>query len=82
MNSRIDTGDELRELLGGLLGMPADALDEHSSLDNVAAWDSLAHLTIVLAIESEYGVSVSAPEALRLRSVGEIRRYLAARGVA
>jgi acyl carrier protein len=73
--------DPLHQLLGTVLGVPPDTIGEDSSPENLPNWDSLAHLTVVLALESEYGLSVPGQDAVMLRSVALIRRYLQDRGV-
>ncbi|HEX8694368.1 MAG TPA: acyl carrier protein [Longimicrobium sp.] len=59
---------------------PARVSDETSNADT-PGWDSLAHINLVLALESTYGVSLSVEEALEATSVGAIKRVLARRGV-
>jgi acyl carrier protein len=60
---------------------PSDVSDETRNAD-VEAWDSLGHMTLVVELESEYGVSFSADEVLQMTSVGAIKRVLGERGVA
>jgi acyl carrier protein len=40
------------------------------------AWDSLAHATLVAAIESEFGVSIDIAEALEMTSFEATRQIL------
>ncbi len=48
-------------------GMTADDLDE---------WDSLSHITLVLAVEREFGVKLKAAEVGSLANVGEMLKLL------
>lgn len=73
--------DRLCRTLAALLGVPAEGLDDDASPDTVSEWDSLSHLNLVMALESEFGVSLSAEDALQMRNVAAIRRLLGARGV-
>lgn len=47
---------------------------------NTPAWDSLAHVTLVAAVESEFGVSVDTAESLGLTSFAAVRLFLEERG--
>jgi acyl carrier protein len=44
-------------------------------------WDSLAHTTLVFAIESEFGVSFSAQETERITSFASARLLLEEKGL-
>lgn len=73
--------DRLVQALASVLGVAPAVLDDSASPASIPAWDSLNHLNVVLAVESEFGVSLSVEDALEMRSVGAIRRLLDARGV-
>ena len=45
------------------------ALNENSSTDTIEAWDSLKHLTLILSLEEEFGISIPDEE------VGELVNY-------
>lgn len=68
--------------MAAVLGVPAEALIDEASPETVSDWDSMAHLNVVMALESEFGVSLSAEDALEMRNVAAIRRVLQIRGVA
>jgi acyl carrier protein len=42
-------------------------------------WDSLSHITLVLAVEKEFGLRLSAAQVGNLKNVGEMIRVLAQR---
>jgi acyl carrier protein len=73
--------DRLCRTISAVLGVPADSLSDDASPDTVAEWDSMGHLNLVMALESEFGVSLSAEDALGMRNVAAIRRLLRGRGV-
>jgi acyl carrier protein len=83
MNDRARAaGDPVSRVVACALGLAPDAVDEHSSPDTLTAWDSLGHLAIILALESEFGVQLPTEDAVSLRSVAVIRDYLESHGVA
>ncbi len=47
----------------------------------VESWDSLAHVSLMLAIEGEFGISIDVLDQVTLTSYPAIRRYLEERGV-
>lgn len=59
-----------------------DALELHpgTSADDIDAWDSLLHITLVLAVEKEFSIRLSAAEAGLLANVGELESLISARG--
>jgi acyl carrier protein len=67
--------------MAAVLGVPAEWLTDDASPETTSEWDSMSHLNLVMALESEFHVSLSAEDALEMRSVAAIRRLLRARGV-
>lgn len=55
------------------------ALDPATSAKDIEAWDSLMHITLVLAVEREFKIRLSAKEAGTLANVGELLALIAAR---
>ena len=52
-------------------------LTEDLDASKVPEWDSLNHISLVVAIESEFGVELSAQELATLRNVGDMAQLLA-----
>jgi acyl carrier protein len=71
--------DALREVMATVLRVPADSIGPDSSMDTVPGWDSLRHLTLVLALEDEFGVQIPDEEAGSITSYPLIRLVLAER---
>ena len=62
------------------MGVPAEMLSEASSPDSVESWDSLRHMSMVLALEEEFGVRFSDEQIMVLSSIGAILTTLAELG--
>jgi acyl carrier protein len=80
------TGDRslrqrLYETLAGVFNVPAEALDDSSSPETIETWDSLNHLNLVMAIETEFGLTLSPEDTLDMRNVALIETILRDRGV-
>jgi len=54
--------EEIKELLSEAIGLEPDEINESSHIDNVSGWDSMAHLKLVIGIESRYGAQLSPNE--------------------
>jgi len=66
---------EAKALLAQALGAPADIGDD-ASIANTPAWDSLAHVRLMLAIEQRLGRALASDEAARIESVGDVAALL------
>src|SRR5437867_10692879 len=73
--------DRLYRTIAGVIGVGAETLDEDSSPETVPSWDSLNHLNIVMALEGEFGISLSVNDTLEIHNVGAIRSILGKYGV-
>ncbi len=71
----------LIELVANVLNVPANTLDAQSGPANQTHWDSLAHVTIVAAIEGSYGISLTMPEILAIKNIGDLVAALERHGV-
>ena len=70
----------LTELVASVLNVPVSTLDAQSGPANQPAWDSLAHITIVAAVESSYGISLTMPEILAIKNIGDLAAVLKRHG--
>jgi acyl carrier protein len=59
-----------------VLDIAPETITLETSPDAVASWDSLGHLNLVMALEEEFGITLSPEDAIAMRSVGEICRVL------
>jgi acyl carrier protein len=72
----------LEDVVAAVLELPADSLTDGSSSENVMAWTSLRHVTLLIEIEIEFDIRFSNAEMTTMRSLGDIRATLAQKGVA
>ena len=73
--------EKLLQILADTLGLDVSTLGETTSMENTAAWDSVAHLNLVLSLEQAFGQRFSPDEFMQMQSVAAIQRTLAAHGV-
>ena len=66
----------LQQVMAAVLEVPADSIGPATDMDTVEAWDSLRHLTLVLALEEEFGVHIPDEEAGSITSYPLVRLVL------
>ncbi len=72
--------DGLREVLLNVLEV--DSISEADSAETVASWDSVRHLSLILALEERFGVRFDTDEIPALISVRRIQEALERRNAA
>jgi acyl carrier protein len=73
--------DRLLDVFSRCLDIPAANLDDEISPGNTPAWDSLAAMELVTAIEDDFDVRLKTSEIMKMRSIGLARSVLRANGV-
>ena len=74
--------NRVSEIVSDVLQVDGDAITPDSSPENVASWDSVQHLNLVLALEDEYGLQFLPEEMDQMKTVGEIAQLVAAKRAA
>ncbi len=67
---------QLVEIVSGIINIPTSDLNMESGPLNQSAWDSLAHVTIVAAVEETYNISLSMPEILSIKSISDLDKAI------
>jgi acyl carrier protein len=62
----------LTELFQGVFGDEGMVLTPQTSADQVAGWDSVKMVTIILGVEQHFGVKLRSREVDRLKNVGDL----------
>jgi acyl carrier protein len=75
------TEQRLLAIFRGVLELPLDSDPTTAVQGQTPTWDSLAHVSLVAAIEGEFGVAIDAGDSLSLTSYGATRQFLADLGV-
>lgn len=63
--------NEMNNVVGDILDLPDLALSRDISAKDVDGWDSLAHISIIVAMEKEFSVKFSLAEVKALKTVGD-----------
>lgn len=67
--------------MSDVLQIPLEQVLPETSPDNVETWDSIQHLTLVLALEQEFGIQFSPEEIEQLLSVDLIAAFVEEKAV-
>ncbi len=59
-----------------VLQVPEKSIGPNASMDNVATWDSLRHMNLILALEEEFGTSIPDEDAANLTSYALLKVVL------
>jgi acyl carrier protein len=73
--------EKILEILAATLNAETGTLNERTSTANTPAWDSVAHLNLVLSLEQAFGQRFSPEEFMQMQSVTAIKRILGEHGV-
>lgn len=65
----MNTLERVRHIIADLFQHPIEQITPHTSPDNLAGWDSLQHLNIVLALEQEFTLQFTPEEIEQMLSV-------------
>lgn len=79
MNSQ--TADRLQDIFRAVFELPGGSDVTGLRQMSTPAWDSLAHVALVTAIESEFGVSLDAADQLQMTSYNATSLLLEERGL-
>jgi acyl carrier protein len=71
----------LIELVATVLDVSPDQLVPQTGPKTLTKWDSLAHVTIVAAVEQTYDVQLTMPEILSVQSIKDLEAVLRRHGV-
>ena len=71
--------DRLEAVFRDVFDDPALVLTDETTAADVPDWDSLAHINVMTAIEMTFDVRFSDRELNGFASVGDLKRWLAAR---
>jgi acyl carrier protein len=70
------TDSIVRNILQKTLSVDLPADDANVNSQNIAKWDSLKHIQIILALEDAFRVEIDEEDMLSLDSLASIRAYI------
>jgi acyl carrier protein len=68
--------DQVKQVMGDLLDLSPDSIDESTTQDNTDTWDSLSQINLLVALEQEFNLSFEPSEIESMRSFTDILTIL------
>jgi len=73
--------NKLKQVFADVFGMEAASVNESTSVDTVKKWDSLKHLKLVLALEEQFGVTLTEEQTVEILNYPLVKAVLEEHGV-
>ena len=64
--------ERLKNIMANVFGIEVEEINEMTSVDNCEQWDSFQHMSLLVAIEEEFGLNLDDDEVLRMRDFASI----------
>ena len=71
--------ERLKRVMAETFEVDAERIDTHTAPDTLTAWDSLRHMSLILALEREFGIEFDEEEIPELSSYELLREAIAAK---
>jgi len=76
----MDLFPKIQSIVATTLKVPPDKISRETSDNDLAAWDSLAHVNLMLSLEQTFDLSLEVEDFGKLTSVAAILKYLKEKG--
>lgn len=73
--------ETVRRIVATVFEVPLEEINTQTSHEDLEDWDSLNLINLMIALESEFGVTLEVDDAAELLSIEKIAAILRARGV-
>ena len=70
MRSEPETLSDLQPIFDDIFGDESVALTAETTSDDIATWDSVAHVSIIVAVERQFGIMFDPDEIMDMENVG------------
>lgn len=67
----------LKSLFAEVLGLPIERIGDDLRYDEVAEWDSIAHMALIAALDETFGLTIARDDISRMLSFAEAKTILA-----
>lgn len=74
-----DVRDRMTEVFRSVFGDESLVLAPEMTADDVAGWDSVTHITLIYAVEDEFGIKFSTRDLESLANVGDLMAIVSRR---
>ena len=74
--------ERFRDIVASILGLSPGEVTSELTADGVDTWDSLNHISLIGALEQEFGIRLPAENLIESQSIAQLRALLSQHGVA
>lgn len=78
----IISSDRVIEAFARVLGIAPESVTDDLRYASIPEWDSIAHMSVVAALEEAFGVMIDMDDVIDMSSVGKAREILSKYGAA
>jgi len=71
----------LQQAIAEILRIPLDKITPEVAIHEVATWNSLTHIELIVSLEEKFQIQLTEDEIVAMTSVGAIQKTLRLRGV-
>ena len=68
--------NELKQVILDALNLEDWDISDATLAEQVPGWDSLSHVTVLLAVEKHFAVRFQSREVLKLKNIGDLQRLV------
>ena len=68
--------DRIKQVMASVFEIKVSRIDEKSSPETIATWDSLSHMKLIIALEEEFGIRFNDDEVVELISYALIKSII------
>lgn len=68
--------EDLRQLFEDVLRQPMPTLNNQMRFDELPGWDSVAHLSLLLAVERHFNIAFTSVQMIQMKTIGELMAVL------
>ena len=72
--------DRVIETFSRVLGLQAERITDDLRYATIPEWDSIAHMSVIAALEDAFGIMIDMDDVIDMSSVGKAREILAKHG--
>lgn len=73
--------ERLEEVFRQVFGDENFKLTEEMTAHDIGGWDSVVHINLMFSIEQAFGVRFNGNELAEMKNIGELKQFLAKKGV-
>ncbi len=73
--------DKIKSIMSAVLDIDSAQIDNTTAPDTLEQWDSLKHMSLVIALEEEFGIQFEDEEIVKMLSFPLIKETLSGKGI-